>query len=93
METTDVRSLFDDTFRDIALVLGGIFAVHEVQDEAVWQVMKHLDLAHETALSKLAGPEAGQQRPGQQRQAYAPHPAVEALLMKLKRHPHGGGAI
>lgn len=85
METGDVQKLFDETFREVALVLGGIFAVHDVPDEAVWQIMKHLDIAHENALSKLDGLEPKPERPGQPRHTYEPHPAVEALLMKLRK--------
>lgn len=85
METAEARKLLDDTFREVALVLGGIFAVHEVPDEAVWQIMKHLDIAHENALSKLDGLGPGPERPNPPRHGYETHPAVEALLLKLKR--------
>lgn len=85
METADASKLLDDTFREVALVLGGIFAVHDVQDEAVWQIMKHLDIAHENAMSKLDGLGPGHERPNPPRHGYKTHPAVEALLLKLKR--------
>lgn len=84
MKTDDVQKLLDETFKDVALVTGGIFVVHNVDDKVVWQVMKHLDLAHDNARAKLTGFE-GLQRAEQQRQDYAPHPAVEALMMKLNR--------
>lgn len=85
MQTTDARKLLDATFEELALVLGGIFAVHDVQDEAVWQIMKHLDLAHENALAKIEGFDPDARRAASPRSEYSHHPAVEALLLKLKR--------
>lgn len=87
MEQAAVRKALDETFRDVALVLGGIFAVHEVQDEAVWQVMKHLDIAHENALAKVDGLDPAARRPAYPKHEYEHHPAVEALLLKLSRRP------
>lgn len=85
MESAAARNLINETFEDVALVLGGIFAVHGVEDEAVWQVMKHLDLAHENALVKLAGMEPLPPRPTAPARDSVPHPAVEALLAKLRK--------
>lgn len=85
MENNDVRKLLALTFEEISLVLGGIFAVREVQDEAVWQIMKHLDLAHENALAKIEGHDPDARRSTSPRSEYSHHPAVEALLLKLKR--------
>lgn len=85
MDAAYARKLLDDTFREVALVFGGIFAVHEVPDEAVWQLMKHLDIAHGNALAKLDGIEPGPDRPASPRHGFETHPAVEALLLKLKR--------
>lgn len=87
MQTTDARKLLDATFEEIALVLGGIFAVHDVQDEAVWQIMKHLDVAHGNALGKLEGLDPAARRPTYPKHEYTHHPAVEALLLKLRRRP------
>ncbi len=46
MTTEHFRLTIDKTFEEMALVLGGIFAVHNVENEVVWQVMKHLDMIH-----------------------------------------------
>lgn len=79
-----VRELMDRTFEEIALVLGGAFAVHSIQDEAVWQIMKSLDAIHDKAVAKLAGPAPRDHaEPGQP--TLTPHPAVEALLRKLRK--------
>jgi hypothetical protein len=82
METAEVQKLVDDTFEDIARVLEGIFAVHVVEDEVIWQVMKHLGMCHDTALAKLEG--LGDKSASRPRRAPGTHPAVEALLLQLK---------
>lgn len=85
METEEARKLMDVTFEEIVCVLGGILAVHNVADEAVWQIMKHIDIAHENALLKLEEPGPNFGRASVVGRSYKPHPAVEALLLKLKK--------
>jgi len=82
MNALKARQVLDATIGDIAQVLGGIFALHDVEDAVVWKAMKHLDLSHSTALARLQesdGPESFEDR-----EASKTHPAVEALLRKLR---------
>ena len=85
MEKTDIRKLLEYTFSEIAMVLGGIFVVHDVADEAVRQIMKHLDITHENALSKLDGLCLKASEPKHAGHSYEHHPAVAAFLIKLKK--------
>lgn len=90
MTGSQVRGLLDETIEDIAMVLDGILAAHDVGDDVVWQVMKHLDVSHSQALEKLEqsatlDPDIGPRS----RTTAKPHPAIEALLMKLKLKRRG----
>ena len=83
MDTADIQELLNDTFEDVARVLEGILVVHGVEDEVVWQVMKHLGMCHDTALGKLEG--LGGINPQKDpRRAPETHPAVDALLLQLR---------
>jgi len=85
MENTDIKKVLDATFSEIAMVLSGIFVVHNVADETVWQIMKHLDITHENTLSKLDDMRSEANKPNQSRHSCEHHPAVSAFLLKLKR--------
>jgi hypothetical protein len=83
MTIKGTQLLIDETIEDIALVLAGIFAEHGVRDEVIWQSMKHLDISREQALARLddAASAAGRPKPSGQTRL---HPAVEALIVKLR---------
>lgn len=85
MDSAEVRRLLESTIEDIALVLGGIFAVHAVEDDVVWKVMQHLDMSHAKALARLDEADSTRRIDRQRRAAPSePHPAIEALLRKLR---------
>lgn len=83
MTISGTQRLIDETIEDIALVLAGIFAEHGVRDEVVWQAMKHLDISRAQALARLEDAASDTSRPKASAQARL-HPAVEALLAKLR---------
>lgn len=85
MKNKDVRKLLDAVFRNLALVLGGIFAVHGVGDGAVRQIMKHLYIVRETAMSKLEGMRTGIGKPRQSGHPDEHHPMVATFPLKFKR--------
>lgn len=85
MQSEDLRELLDSTFEEVTLVLGGAFAVHRFSEEAIWQIMKSLDELHSKAVARIEGLE--QKEGGKPaRSSFQPHPAVEALLQKLRRN-------
>ncbi len=59
-------------FRDVVLVLGGVFAVRGTDDETVRRVAGGLDRAYRRARGGPAAPAT--------RTKLAPHPAIAALL-------------
>ncbi|MBI2068959.1 MAG: hypothetical protein HYT79_00010 [Elusimicrobia bacterium] len=84
MSLIETRKLLDETIEEIALVLGGIFAVHGVADEVVWQAMKHLDMSHDNALARLEESAPSEEKIQKTANpAPRPHPAIDALLMNL----------
>jgi hypothetical protein len=84
MQSNSMRELLDSTFEELALLLGGAFAVHRFSEDAVWQIMKGLETAHAKATAKLQGlgPTEGRKPEGD---PFQPHPTVEALLLKLRK--------
>jgi hypothetical protein len=75
--------IIDDTFHDLALCLGGIFLVHQVQDRVVWSVMKGLDDLYVSARERAE--QASPTEPiVRQTRDMTPHPAVEGFLQKIK---------
>jgi hypothetical protein len=72
----------DRLFREIVLCLGGIFAVHEVDDALIWQVTKSLDRIYQRTRARLLARESGGEHDVPHRRV-APHPAVEDLLARI----------
>lgn len=66
-----------DLFRDVVLVLGGVFAVRKTDDETVCQVARGLDRAYRRAREKRAGGATSAAGPGT---TLTPHPAITGLL-------------
>ena len=80
----EARQLVDDLFEEEALVLGGIVAVHRVDDEIVWRLVKNLDAIRSKTLRRIEGRSAD--GPGASACCdLRPHPAIEDFLIKLRR--------
>ncbi len=82
----EARELIDELFEEEALVLGGIVAVHAVDDDLVWRLVRNLDAIRGKALRRIAAQEpdrvagAPAARPN-----LRPHPAIEEFLLKIRR--------
>ncbi len=44
ISTAEARDLINDLFEEEALVIGGLVAVHEMDDDLVWRLVKNLDV-------------------------------------------------
>ena len=81
MEETNVIAPTNDglseLFREVVLVLGGVFAVRKTDDETICQVARGLDRAYRRAIMKRAGPEVGTSSTAF---GLTPHPAITGLL-------------
>ena len=82
----EVKQLIDDLFEEEALLLGGLAAVHGLDDDFIWRFIKNLDVIRDNALRSLddrnptrteVSPTVGLN--------LKPHPAIEDFLLKLRR--------
>ena len=73
LSKTEATDLINDIFEEEALALGGLIAVHELEDDLVWRWVKNLDLIREKALLRLKTDSRLQ-----------PHPAIEDFLASVR---------
>jgi hypothetical protein len=82
----ELRELIDEIFEEEALVLGGIVAVHDVDDDLVWRLVRNLDSIRGRALRRIAAQEPDPpDEPPRVRPDLRPHPAIEEFLLKIRR--------
>jgi hypothetical protein len=77
------KRLILDLFEEQALVIGGLVAVHEVDDDLVWRLMKNLDVIAGKAIDRL-NDQKSEKNPDPPVSS-KPHPAIEEFLLKLRR--------
>lgn len=82
----EAKELIDDLFEEEALVIGGLVAVHEMDDDLVWRLVKNLDVIRGKVLRRLEdkAPADGDAAPPR-RPNLKPHPAIEDFLLSLRR--------
>ena len=82
----DATDLINDLCEEVALVVGGLAAVHDVDDDLVWRLIKNLDAIRGKALRRVGIRDPtdadGKQKGGS---SFTPHPAIEDFLLKLRR--------
>ena len=82
----EARRLLAAVFEEAALVLGGLLAVHRVDDDFVWRFVKSLDVIRGKAVRRI---DECDERPGadaiRPESHLRPHPAIEDFLLKLRR--------
>ena len=82
----EVKRLIDDVFEEEALLLGGLVAVHGLDDDFVWRYIKNLDVIRDNALGALDDSEPISVDVNPVRGPdLKPHPAIEDFLLKLRR--------
>jgi len=82
----EVRELITDLFEEEALVIGGLVAVHKIDDDLVWRLVKNLDVIRGKILRRLedkALPDDANMPP--RRPHLKPHPAIEDFLLSLRK--------
>ena len=82
----EAKELINDLFEEEALVIGGLVAVHEVDDDLVWRLVKNLEVIRRKVLRRLEdkAPVDGDD-PQPRRPNLKPHPAIEDFLLTLRR--------
>lgn len=87
MTREDMHQLVTDLFEEEALSLGGLVAVHDVEDETVWRFVRMLDGVRERFMARVDAwgdePLRGHPEP---EEVARPHPAVEEFLRRLGRN-------
>lgn len=82
----EAKELINDLFEEEALVIGGLVAVHEMDDDLVWRLVKNLDVIRGKVLRRLEdkAPADGE-APPPRRPNLKSHPAIEDFLLSLRR--------
>ena len=82
----ELRQLINDLFEEEALVIGGIVAVHRLDDDLVWRLVKNLDVIRGRFLRRVDEREASDSDNGPVTRAdLKPHPAIEDFLLNIRR--------
>jgi len=82
----DAKKLINDLFEEEALVLGGLVALHDIEDELVWRLARNLDLIRRKTLNRLnRSGDVDSFEPDAERPNLKPHPAIEHLLINIRR--------
>jgi len=82
----EVRDLINDLFEEEALVIGGLVAVHEMDDDLVWRLVKNLDVIRGKILRRLEDKVTGDEDGTPPRRPNVrPHPAIEDFLLSVRR--------
>ena len=86
ISTVEAKDLINDLFEEEALVIGGLVAVHEMDDDLVWRLIKNFDVIRRKVLRRLEdkAPADGNAPPAR-RPNLKPHPAIEDFLLSLRR--------
>ncbi len=82
----ETRRLVAEVFEETALVLGGLVAVHRVDDDFVWRFVKGLDAVCSKAFRRIDESDASEDADTADAESrLRPHPAIEDFLLKLRR--------
>lgn len=83
---TEAKQLINDLFEEEALVIGGLVAVHRLDDDLIWRLVKNLDVIRGKALRRIeARGDDGGNGDTTIRPSLKPHPAIEDFLLAIRR--------
>ncbi len=78
----DAKALINDLFEEEVLVIGGLVAVYEMDDDLVWRLIKNLDVIRGKILRRLEDQAPADEPP--RRPNLKPHPAIEEFLRSIR---------
>jgi hypothetical protein len=82
MTESNIEGQLRAAFREVALRLGGVFAVHPVDDELVGIIAGEVSRVVDRHISEAAGRSAPMD-PAQRKPRLKPHPAIAELLTRI----------
>lgn len=85
LSKAEVQDLINDLFEEEALVIGGLVAVHKVDDDVIWRLVKNLDVIRRKMLRRLDDETPDEVEAPPRRPNLKPHPAIEDFLLSLRR--------
>jgi len=91
MDRREAQALVRDIFEEEALLIGGLVALHPVDDAFVWRLMRNLDALRRRVVSAVRARTRGSKP--HRGKAVAPHPAVEEFLESLRRDDEEVGSV
>jgi hypothetical protein len=85
MTQTEAKRLVRNIFQEHALVLGGLAALDEIDDDAIWRLVRSLDTIRLRAIRRIehfpVDPGRPEPRPAE---SVKPHPAIEQFLRQIQ---------
>jgi hypothetical protein len=82
----EVRALINDIFEQQGLLIGGLVAVHKVEDDLVWRLIRNIDAIRRKFLRRLEETGPDDEGGGAHRRLnLKPHPAIEEFLLSVRR--------
>jgi len=79
------KALINDLFEEEALVIGGLVAVHGMDEDLIWRLVECLERIRDKSLDRLADHGASEGKgPSLARSDDKPHPAIEYFLTSLR---------
>ena len=82
----EARELITDLFEEEALVIGGLVAVHKMEDDLVWRLVENLDVIRGKILRRLEDrAPSDDDGTSARRPNLKPHPAIEEFLLTLRK--------
>ena len=84
LSKTEVEDLICDLFEEEALVIGGMIALHGMEDSMVWRLMRNIDEIRRKTLKRLEDRFPNVEGPSRDKPNKRLHPAVEEFLLRAK---------
>jgi len=79
-----IRDDFRELSQEVVLCLAGVFAVHQIDDDVVWEVARSLDRVFDRYRRRIEGT-APDGKPDTEARKHRPHPAMAYLLHRLSQ--------
>jgi hypothetical protein len=86
MTQAETKELIADLLEEETLLIGGLLAVHEVEDDFIWGLFRNLDVVRGKFILRIEAKYPLESEVSQAREPdIKPHPAIEEFLLKLRR--------